>query len=56
MKNVMYFIGFMATLSVVFGGIIHFFGNRYGDIAIVAGAAVTIVCMFVIDYLSFKTK
>ena len=56
MKNVIYFIGLVATLSIIFGCIIHFFGNQYGDIVIVAGAAVTTACLFVIDYFSFKTK
>lgn len=56
MKNVMYFIGLLATLTIIFGGIIHLFGNKYGDIVIVIGAAVTTISMFVIDYYSFKTK
>lgn len=52
MKNVIYFIGLVATLSIVFGSIIHFFGNKYGDIVIVIGAAVSVVSLFVIDRLS----
>ncbi len=56
MKNLIYFIGLVATLSIVFGCIIHFFGNQYGDIVIIIGAAVTTLCLFAIDYFSFKTK
>ena len=54
MKNVMYFIGVFTTLSIVFGSIIHFFGNAYGDSVIVISAAVTITCLFVIDRMSHK--
>jgi hypothetical protein len=56
MTKLIYFIGLVATLSIIFGCIIHFFGNQYGDMVIVIGAAVTTVCLFVIDYFSFKTK
>lgn len=56
MKNVMYFIGVVTTLSIVFGSIIHFFGNKYGDPIIIVGAIVTILCLFVIDKLSNKEE
>ena len=54
MKNVIYFIGLISTLSIVFGGIIHLFGNAMGDSVIVVGAIVTTSCLFVIDRLSHK--
>jgi hypothetical protein len=54
MKNVIYFIGLVATLSILFGSIIHLFGNAMGDYVIVVGAIVTTVCLFVIDRLSHK--
>ena len=56
MKNLIYFIGLIATLSIIFGCIIHFFGNQYGDTVIIIGAVVTTACLFIIDHFSFKTK
>ncbi len=52
MKNLIYLIGLISTLTIIFGCIIHFFGNQYGDIVIVIGAAVTTLSMFIIDKLS----
>jgi hypothetical protein len=54
MKNVIYFIGLLSTLTIIFGCIIHFFGNQLGDIVIVVGALVTTACLFLIDNLSHK--
>ena len=52
MKKIMYFIGLVSTLSIVFGCILHFFGNTIGDSVIVVASAVAIVCLFSIDALS----
>ncbi|MFW9951020.1 MAG: hypothetical protein ACFFKA_12960 [Candidatus Thorarchaeota archaeon] len=54
MKNVIYFIGLVATLSIIFGCIIHFFGNKYGESVILIGAFITVACLFIIDRLSHK--
>jgi hypothetical protein len=56
MKNLIYFTGLVAALSIIFGCIIHFFGNQYGDIVIVIGAAVSTTCLFTIDNLLTKKQ
>ncbi len=52
MKNVMYIIGLFATLVMVFGGIIHYFGNEHGDSVILVAGMVAVACLFSIDALS----
>jgi len=51
MNKIAYFVGLVAALSIIFGSIIHYFGNQYGDIVILIGSAITVLCLFFIDNL-----